>query len=42
MDNSAISEIGNKIRENAGERVRDKILKNSVKPIDLLIYCYEL
>ncbi|CAD8085483.1 unnamed protein product [Paramecium sonneborni] len=42
MDNSAISLIGNRIREEAEEKSKDKILKNSVKPYDLLIYCYEL
>ncbi|CAD8083028.1 unnamed protein product [Paramecium sonneborni] len=42
MDNSAISLIGNRIREEVDEKSKDKILKNNVRPYDLLIYCYEL
>ncbi|CAK69233.1 unnamed protein product (macronuclear) [Paramecium tetraurelia] len=42
MDNSAISLVGNRIREEADEKSKDKILKNNVRPFDLLIYCYEL
>ncbi|CAD8112931.1 unnamed protein product [Paramecium primaurelia] len=42
LDNASIPIIGNRIRDELNNNSTDKVFKNTIQPIELLIFCYEV